>query len=249
MTIRTITRAAAIVGALATAGAAQAVTTFTFGQATQVGSANTVRWARNVGTSGANAVYTLSTITKSGLQPRYDFRFFFPDNTSVRIATRMTISATSSGAATLSGPNNNRIQQNLTGGLIRFTSLAPVTINGDTGTNVLTVAFTGGQLNGRVGDSSLSFQASEPGDLISYSSSFYDFSNTLDDNFAFSFTSVNPTAGTTGNGAARRLRAFTASSTATFATSIVPEPATWAMLIVGFGMVGFASRRRRALAA
>ncbi len=29
----------------------------------------------------------------------------------------------------------------------------------------------------------------------------------------------------------------------------VPEPATWAMLIAGFGMVGFAARRRRAIAA
>jgi hypothetical protein len=29
----------------------------------------------------------------------------------------------------------------------------------------------------------------------------------------------------------------------------VPEPGTWAMLIAGFGMVGLASRRRRALAA
>lgn len=30
---------------------------------------------------------------------------------------------------------------------------------------------------------------------------------------------------------------------------VVPEPATWAMLISGFGMVGFAMRRRRAIAA
>jgi hypothetical protein len=33
-----------------------------------------------------------------------------------------------------------------------------------------------------------------------------------------------------------------------FAATAVPEPATWAMLIAGFGLVGFASRRRRALA-
>ena len=29
--------------------------------------------------------------------------------------------------------------------------------------------------------------------------------------------------------------------------SVVPEPATWAMLITGFGLVGFAARRRRTL--
>ena len=31
--------------------------------------------------------------------------------------------------------------------------------------------------------------------------------------------------------------------------SQVPEPASWAMLITGFGMVGFAARRRRMVAA
>ena len=29
-------------------------------------------------------------------------------------------------------------------------------------------------------------------------------------------------------------------------TSVIPEPATWAMLITGFGLVGFAMRRRKA---
>lgn len=31
--------------------------------------------------------------------------------------------------------------------------------------------------------------------------------------------------------------------------SVIPEPATWSLLIVGFGLVGVASRRRKALAA
>jgi hypothetical protein len=32
-------------------------------------------------------------------------------------------------------------------------------------------------------------------------------------------------------------------------TGVVPEPASWAMLITGFGLVGAAARRRRAAAA
>ncbi|NWG46512.1 MAG: PEPxxWA-CTERM sorting domain-containing protein [Alphaproteobacteria bacterium] len=32
------------------------------------------------------------------------------------------------------------------------------------------------------------------------------------------------------------------------ATSLVPEPATWAMMIAGFALVGGAARRRRAMA-
>jgi hypothetical protein len=31
-----------------------------------------------------------------------------------------------------------------------------------------------------------------------------------------------------------------------FGAGVIPEPATWAMLITGFGLVGFAARRRRA---
>jgi hypothetical protein len=40
---------------------------------------------------------------------------------------------------------------------------------------------------------------------------------------------------------------FTANVVGTFAA--VPEAETWALLLAGFGMVGFAARRRRALAA
>jgi hypothetical protein len=29
---------------------------------------------------------------------------------------------------------------------------------------------------------------------------------------------------------------------------VIPEPGTWAMMIAGFGLVGFAARRRRTLA-
>jgi hypothetical protein len=48
------------------------------------------------------------------------------------------------------------------------------------------------------------------------------------------FTSVRVTAAT--DFAIAQLR---------YQLSVVPEPATWAMLIAGFGMVGFAARRRR----
>lgn len=34
-----------------------------------------------------------------------------------------------------------------------------------------------------------------------------------------------------------------------WSNSVVPEPATWAMMIAGFGLVGFAARRRRPLMA
>lgn len=39
---------------------------------------------------------------------------------------------------------------------------------------------------------------------------------------------------------------YTIESTGTLTVANVPEPASWALLIVGFGMVGFAARRRTA---
>lgn len=39
--------------------------------------------------------------------------------------------------------------------------------------------------------------------------------------------------------------ALSPAASLSFETAAVPEPATWAMMILGFGMVGFASRRRR----
>ena len=47
--------------------------------------------------------------------------------------------------------------------------------------------------------------------------------------------------GTSGSG----LSTYT--GTATFTASPVPEPATWAMMLVGLGMIGFAARRRQNL--
>jgi hypothetical protein len=38
-------------------------------------------------------------------------------------------------------------------------------------------------------------------------------------------------------------------TTGTLSTNAVPEPATWALLMIGFGMVGVAARRRKAIVA
>lgn len=38
-------------------------------------------------------------------------------------------------------------------------------------------------------------------------------------------------------------------SSITFALATVPEPASWALMVAGFGMVGFAARRRRPVVA
>jgi hypothetical protein len=53
--------------------------------------------------------------------------------------------------------------------------------------------------------------------------------------------SINTTGGLNGSNAYERL-VFTA-----FSGGAVPEPSTWAMMLLGFGGIGFAMRRRRKL--
>jgi hypothetical protein len=110
---------------------------------------------------------------------------------------------------------------------------------GDGGLNYLTVNFANAVFTTFIGSSSGALTASEPCCVVDVSSNFLDVS-TLDlNNFALSMSGFSKPfhPGTS----------FVANVSGTFA-GVVPEPATWALMISGFGMVGFAARRRRAKA-
>ncbi|MGL6043259.1 MAG: PEPxxWA-CTERM sorting domain-containing protein [Sandaracinobacteroides sp.] len=62
--------------------------------------------------------------------------------------------------------------------------------------------------------------------------------------FAGNVLSFNWRSGTPGD----NIRVLTAGTPAVPGVSVVPEPATWAMMILGFGLVGFAARRSGAAA-
>jgi hypothetical protein len=76
---------------------------------------------------------------------------------------------------------------------------------------------------------------------------------TADTTFPYNPAAVEFGAQLTGENPAKVLARFDNGNAAIIASSVeeisnpgvVPEPATWAMLIVGFGAVGFAARRRR----
>lgn len=112
--------------------------------------------------------------------------------------------------------------------------------------NLLTVSFTDATLTG--GGSAGAFFDSEPGvGTIVYTSDFLDFSASTAEDFSLSFSALSSAFGSAS---------WTADATGTFASNsheqpggFIPEPASWAMMILGFGGVGCVVRRRRHLMA
>ena len=136
------------------------------------------------------------------------------------------------------------------------------------GTNLLSTSnYTGALLAGVKSGSSAAFAGTDPvGGTISFSSDAMfglDFSNTTARDFAITLGSLGQASGAQvgfnakdANGQyigtpTAALSTFRASANGTFGSEpspSVPEPATWAMFIAGFGMVGFQVRRRRQMA-
>jgi hypothetical protein len=136
------------------------------------------------------------------------------------------------------------------------------------GTNLLSTSnYTGALLAGVKGGSSAAFDGTDPaGGTISYSSDAMfglDFTSTTARDFAITLGSLGQASGTQVGfnakdangqyigGPTAALSTFRASANGTFGSEpspSVPEPATWALFVAGFGMVGFQVRRRRQLA-
>lgn len=116
------------------------------------------------------------------------------------------------------------------------------------GSNLLSGSFSSGFLDGTVdGTSGVVRGSTDGGATISFTSDFLDFSGIETFDFSLPLTAVTqpfgPTSGT--------VRDFTASMGGQFsseplpAVGGVPEPTTWAMLVLGFGLVGVTARRRK----
>jgi hypothetical protein len=148
-----------------------------------------------------------------------------------------TFAGISSHAATGAGVD---LQQIIDSGTLTFTN--------DLG-NLLTVTFTNGVLGGRNGGAYLrAGDDSSIGASVTYTSDFEvpDFSTLPDgtDNFVLGLT-FNPPSSNLGIGSNGQLASFNASTVGTFNTLAVPEPASWALMIVGFGGLGGLLRVKR----
>lgn len=118
-------------------------------------------------------------------------------------------------------------------GVISFTRVSD-------GKNLLTLNFANATLVGSGGAGALF--GSTPGSTVTYTSDFIDFSDATVGDFGIAMSGIMP-----GFGSAF----WTGDSVGTFASDAggigaeVPEPATWAMMIMGFGGIGAMIRRRR----
>jgi hypothetical protein len=197
------------------------------------------------------AGWTLSTGTpKNVLVTLEDFDGGFISG----VAAQMSFLGTGTSFAV--NNSGNIWSQAFAGGTVSFTNTAAFELSGTTyaaGSNILSLSFTGGEMTATVPGTAGNALVSIPGDgFLNVTSDFLAFPPTQLTDFSISLANVIPgfCIGDCGIGGQQsvRFQNFTARGSGDF-TATIPEPGTWLMLLVGFGMVGFAARRRQVAAA
>ncbi|HEV2363672.1 MAG TPA: PEPxxWA-CTERM sorting domain-containing protein [Caulobacteraceae bacterium] len=241
--------------AVAAAGAASALalaapayaTTFADYSATS-SNANLV-WTRTDASHGS-----MST-TGVGDTASVYFSFLNPTLSSLaNIGATFTLSATSTGAA-FTDTSGDLVQPDLSG-TFSFVSTSAFTVGGKSyaaGTNLLSGAFSGAEILGQ-GSAGVTKDSVLSGGTVTFTSgidsSLLSFSGApgSDRGFSLELTSTTPIYAKQGH----VLRSFSADSTGSFSATLsrgggqgIPEPAAWSMMLVGFGLAGYALRRRR----
>lgn len=229
----------ALGASIAVAAPAAAITTFATFSSTSA--------APSVEFTGApNGAGVLSSVA----QP-VTFRFFDAagGETPTDFAATFNLLANTAGGQVLGGIGIAPVIS----GSFSFTSASAVTFGGATGTNLLTGTFSGSAVTAQINGSTANYGVSTPPAFVTFTSDFLDFSDSTARDLAFAITGINPSvsfdsfAGGTGQFAGTIGGSFSADVFAGSGLPGVPEPATWALMIGGFGMVGTAMRRRKVL--
>jgi len=185
-----------------------------------------------------------------------------PGVTNSDLKAAFTLQASSSAAATCTGPceEDATVRQGGIQGFFSFvyTGLAPIIVDGHvfgTGANLLSGTFTGASIVGTIGDTNGSFGAADRANRMIFSNV-----NFTSDLLTFASPSVDQISLTIGAGAfpvlnvtapGAGLSSYRSAGAGLFAsnplprTPGVPEPTSWALMILGFGGAGVMLRRRR----
>jgi len=158
------------------------------------------------------------------------------------LLANVSLTAAATALPTLSG---SEIDQLFSGTLV-LTLLSPQMGLWGPSTHALTVTFANAELKAVSGGAAPTLAASSgAGSVISYSSDFEDLTDTSAEDFSLSFSGSSSILNLLGG----RLPNFRISGSGTFAADpSVPEPSTWAICVVGFGLLGGTLRLRRSTA-
>ena len=220
------------VALMAAAGSASAAVLLSF---EPVGSAATLKWTES-GTKGGS-ISSTATDTVSVTMP----------GVKKAINATLVLSGTGSDKSTKNGTQE---QQLVDSGTFELTANKAFKYDGTTeakGTVLLEGAFIDGVLEGTLGGSLASFDVAM-GDVTSLTSSLFTLGSPATDAFTLALNNVVNNVGGAGpvlNGKSFESFKADASGTFTGTLSAVPEPASWAMILVGFGGLGMAMRAQR----
>jgi hypothetical protein len=225
----------------------------TFASFSPVSSTRNIRYIANTGASRVNdgrlITATGSTTVATPMDMRFSFILDGADPQLFNVLTSFTLDAVLPRGHTM--PLSGAFDISGFTGTFSFLTKQALTINGETyaaGSNLLSGQFGGANIAGVVASSSGSvFAATEGGDSLTFTSDFVYFRDMYNADFSFALTSVNPLFSRSGIGT---LGSFRSVISGQFSAdppprTVVPEPETWAMLVLGFGLVGVAARRRR----
>lgn len=247
---------ASVAAAVVLAGAPAHAALTTFANFTGLDSNTGVRFqngaANNVsGTSGS--LYTIDSSSPSNAPGSRLVSFSFLQPTLAATVNNVTSSFTlfASTASPAQTFGSFTLQSNLVGGF-SFLSTSAIAVGNTVyaaGSNLLSGTFNDVSIAGQTNASSAAYGGSTTsGSTIVFTSDFVTFAPQSDYDFSISLTSLSPLLFAQPGSA---LRSFEAYSTGSFSSepaplvNAIPEPTVWGMLIVGFGLVGVQSRRRR----
>jgi len=174
------------------------------------------------------------------------FSFLNPDGSvsGTSFDAMMTLNATTDAGTTVGGTALLPVLS----GTASFKTASAVTWGSHTGTNLLTVSFTGGAFSGLLGGSTATYGNSTPPNVVTFTSDFLNFTGSTARDLALAVDAINPPVGVLFGG--RRLH--TGSVSGNFGADIssgspqgVPEPGSWALMFAGFGLVGSVLRSQR----
>lgn len=189
------------------------------------------------------------TGTFSSLDELVHFAFLNPDGSVSGTTYDVLMNLTANtGAATLAAGGTLAVLP-VSNGVMTFTSAAPITWGGHTGTNLLTVNFSGGALTAALGGSTANYGASTPPFSVSFTSDFLDFSSSTARDLSLAINAINPAVGFAFGGIRNHAGTvsgnFGSDSTSGNPQGAVPEPTSWALMFAGFGLVGSVMRSQR----